>query len=1036
LSWVSFALQQAETTSPESIQDNSSPQSIKDGETNTVYKEQIVNEEKTELWITPPKINKQENEPQKNTPQEDDNEQLWELTNMQALSDELHKTTPSETQKTVLETIYEQPWVIKTEWNDRVTVLKKAELTVIIPENTSIRKAEGNETVSVDDLLLLPEVTENIEKSHTWQEPVPLDTETMLAPEVITITNEWEVIIDPTEFIIPDETIPDETIPDETIPDATILDATTPDETIPDETIPDETIPDETIPDETIPDETIPDETIPDEKILQEDEQIHLTTHDIQKTIQKQAEGKEILQEVFEFGLPWEHLLFSEPVTLSYAVPYPEGSRIEVLVKHAGDIAPWVHWLSTDNSTSCTPDWFSTKWGNLTEVIWGKVTFLTCGASTFIVTYTWWASTPNFVDNGTKDYTWVVLTWVNFPTWSVLWDVNILINFRPIDNESPTGPRWTTNCYPTEKSFLLIHPDGTTVALANAGTYTTPTTTCPQAQILYDQSAPSGIIGWAWNLTGQSRQPVGNLSTLNGKSPFGTWTLRMWDSAAADGALLFGFQLILKNVECGDGLIWTGEACDDWDTNNNNWCSASCTIEAGRQCTGQPSVCTVIPTPSWLRLHYDGSMTWTLFQDIAWSWFNGTNVNWVTTWNQNGETVMCFNGTTQYIERATNLVTAYPFTMSTWIKTDTIGVLWWIMSFARSTATNIMRNIEHNNATPRVNGQNTIATYTNASTALNTTRWFLVTAVYTSAISRQIYINGVLEWTNTTNVAYSSNASNRLNIWRLADSTPSNFYDGCVDDVRFYSTALSSGQIYTLYAKPAALTTSFTTNASPLLTGTIKWALDTITLTISGNIYTGTNNGNGTWTLNAGIISPWLVNGTYPTTLTVTNPYGRSVQYTSAFTVTLPTGDFCIASPSSIAFPSFTTASSAQTWFTTSSWYFQLIDSSGVDSGYYTTLQITQLSWTSTSISNTWIARQSTGIVLLSWTANTGVVLWSAFTSYSVASGTVTFIKRDPAPNWWKKWTYWAPLQLRISLPAYIRPGTYTGTITYTLYEN
>jgi hypothetical protein len=173
--------------------------------------------------------------------------------------------------------------------------------------------------------------------------------------------------------------------------------------------------------------------------------------------------------------------------------------------------------------------------------------------------------------------------------------------------------------------------------------------------------------------------------------------------------------------------------------------------------------------------------------------------------------------------------------------------------------------------------------------------------------------------------------------------------------------------------------------------------------------------------------------------MTVTNPYGRSVQYTSAFTVTIPPvsgGDYCIAWPSSIAFPQVTTESYVQTWFTSSSWYFELIDSSGADSGYYTTLQITHLSWTTTSLSNTWIARQSTGIILLSGTANTGVTLWSAFTSYSVASGTVTYIKRDPAPNGLKIGTYWAPLQLRISLPAYIKPDTYAWTITYTLYEN
>ena len=51
-------------------------------------------------------------------------------------------------------------------------------------------------------------------------------------------------------------------------------------------------------------------------------------------------EEKEPLQQIFEFGIPGEHLLFSEPIALSYAVPFPEGSLVEVQVQHAGDATP------------------------------------------------------------------------------------------------------------------------------------------------------------------------------------------------------------------------------------------------------------------------------------------------------------------------------------------------------------------------------------------------------------------------------------------------------------------------------------------------------------------------------------------------------------------------------------------------------------------------------------------------------------------------------------------------------------------------
>jgi hypothetical protein len=122
-----------------------------------------------------------------------------------------------------------------------------------------------------------------------------------------------------------------------------------------------------------------------------------------------------------------------------------------------------------------------------------------------------------------------------------------------------------------------------------------------------------------------------------------------------------------------------------------------------------------------------------------------------------------------------------------------------------------MYNIEHNATTVRQSAQNTTANYANATTALTTTDWFLVTAVYTSATSRTIYVNGMQVGTNTTNVVYDTNVTKRINIGRLADSTPTNYFAGCVDDVRFYTTALTSGQVYNLYAKPAGLTTSLVT---------------------------------------------------------------------------------------------------------------------------------------------------------------------------------------------------------------------------------
>jgi cysteine-rich repeat protein len=44
--------------------------------------------------------------------------------------------------------------------------------------------------------------------------------------------------------------------------------------------------------------------------------------------------------------------------------------------------------------------------------------------------------------------------------------------------------------------------------------------------------------------------------------------------------------------ECGDGVVQLTEGCDDGDTDAGDGCSASCTVEGGWNCSGEPSVCT------------------------------------------------------------------------------------------------------------------------------------------------------------------------------------------------------------------------------------------------------------------------------------------------------------------------------------------------------------------------------------------------------------------------------------------------------------
>lgn len=86
------------------------------------------------------------------------------------------------------------------------------------------------------------------------------------------------------------------------------------------------------------------------------------------------------------------------------------------------------------------------------------------------------------------------------------------------------------------------------------------------------------------------------------------------------------------------------------------------------------------------------------------------------------------------------------------------------------------------------------------------------------------------------------------------------------------SAAVLSNKL-TLTVTVDALSTSDTT---PELTGQLNDPSATIALTVDGNPYVPTNNGDGTWTLADGAIAPALALGTYDVAVTITGPDGKT----------------------------------------------------------------------------------------------------------------------------------------------------------------
>jgi len=80
-----------------------------------------------------------------------------------------------------------------------------------------------------------------------------------------------------------------------------------------------------------------------------------------------------------------------------------------------------------------------------------------------------------------------------------------------------------------------------------------------------------------------------------------------------------------------------------------------------------------------------------------------------------------------------------------------------------------------------------------------------------------------------------------------------------------------------------------TSDTTPLLTGSIDDPTATVQVTVGGQTYAATNNGNGTWTLVDNTISPALVDGTYSVTVTATDAAGNVGSQTKASALTVDT---------------------------------------------------------------------------------------------------------------------------------------------------
>ena len=151
---------------------------------------------------------------------------------------------------------------------------------------------------------------------------------------------------------------------------------------------------------------------------------------------------------------------------------------------------------------------------------------------------------------------------------------------------------------------------------------------------------------------------------------------------------------------------------------------------------------------------------------------------------------------------------------------------------------------------------------------------------------------------------------------------------------------------------------------------------------------------------------------------------------TPASTGTFSFGAFAVAGTQTVTGKQFTGTD-----------YFSVTDLKGAFSGWYTTIQVSDLTGTAGTISSGNIALKvvSTGAVLITGTANSNVVVGATsgtLLNYNAINTAITFLKRDPATNSGKVGVYAAFPWLQVTIPAYQAVGSYQAILTYTLIEN
>ncbi|WP_185967794.1 PKD-like domain-containing protein [Formosa sediminum] len=224
-----------------------------------------------------------------------------------------------------------------------------------------------------------------------------------------------------------------------------------------------------------------------------------------------------------------------------------------------------------------------------------------------------------------------------------------------------------------------------------------------------------------------------------------------------------------------------------------------------------------------------------------------------------------FNGTNTSVNFGNNYNLNGPFSIEIWAKPNTTSGQQTLFSKRSATSTTSGYDLTLNGGSIAFNYNNGTSIYT---TGLTTNRWYHIAVTYSGSVYK-LYIDGILKATQNGD-GPQSNSSLALLGAKQSTLLPTNYYNGWLDELRIWNTALSEDQIREMMNQEIQNNGGKVRGAIiPLdITGNLDWNTNLV-----GYYQMGSNILNGTLTSVNGAASGTLRNMTSKQQETAPLPY-------------------------------------------------------------------------------------------------------------------------------------------------------------------